>query len=461
MADYYPLLVRALSSLPQKTGEHRKAVYDRARTALLRQLRGVDPPLPEGEIIRERQALEEAIKRSEADFPPEPVAAEPDLAEPERSPPRELAASPPPDDADDAGAHAEAEAEAPPPEGAAGGHDAAGERASGSSRADWEARRRGEPSGAEASRNGLDEAAAADEARNGRRGAVRSRQAAASQRSSTARRGASWQKLVLFALVAAVIIGAVAVLVLNRDSFFGEEAARSGAVPTIAADQPKSADRVAPSSSDAARRPPTPTRIPAAGTARAQLLEESPDGSTPQSFEGTVTWKTESFNAGPGLPPDVGIRADVAIPERQIAISFVVRRNVDQTLPASHTIDIGFKLPQDFAFGGIGSIPFVGVKPNFQAQGVPLSGLPVRINPTFFLVGLAPQPAERQRNLVLLQRAATFELPIVYTNNKKAKVSFDKGANGIQIFTDVFNNWGEYIAPPEPQRPEGGSGSTQ
>lgn len=443
MADYYPLLVRALSSLPQKTGEHRKAVYDRARTALLRQLRGVDPPLPEGEIIRERQALEEAIRRAEADFPPEPAAAEPEPqgeSEPDRDPG--------PADAD---APAAAEPEAGPPEREA----EAPASSFAASRAEWEARRRGEPTPSESPRAGLDDAAPADEPRGGRRGAVRSRQAAAAQR-STARRGVSWQKLVLFALVAAVIVGAVLVLVLNREAFLSEEAPRAGAVPTIAADQPKSADRVTPSSSDSARRPPTPTRIPAAGTARAQLLEESPDGSTPQSFEGTVTWKTDSFNAGPGLPPDVGIRADVTIPERQIAISFVVRRNVDQTLPASHTIDIGFKLPQDFAFGGIGSIPFVGVKPNFQAQGVPLSGLPVRINPTFFLVGLAPQPSERQRNLVLLQRAAAFELPIVYTNNKKAKVSFDKGPNGAQIFTDVFTNWGEFIAPPEPQRPEGG-----
>ncbi len=68
MADYYPLLVRAISSLPQKTGESRRAVYDRARTALMRQLRGVDPPLPEGEITRERMGLEEAIRRVEAEY---------------------------------------------------------------------------------------------------------------------------------------------------------------------------------------------------------------------------------------------------------------------------------------------------------------------------------------------------------------------------------------------------------
>ena len=38
-------------------------LYERARTALVAQLRGVEPPLDEGEITRERLALEEAIRR--------------------------------------------------------------------------------------------------------------------------------------------------------------------------------------------------------------------------------------------------------------------------------------------------------------------------------------------------------------------------------------------------------------
>jgi len=449
MADYYPLLVRALSSLPQKTGEHRKAVYDRARTALLRQLRGVDPPLPEGEIIRERQTLEEAIRRAEADFPAEPQPAEP--PRPAEPPVRRVARFPEPAPPEAAAEPAPAPAEeAPAPEAA----DAPAPAAA------WE--------GEESQRREAAEAAAAPEAedadatpRPGRAAAVRSRQAAAASRGAAKSGGASWQKLVLFVLIGAVIVGALAVVVINRAAFLGDDKPPATiAAPAAPADQPKSAERLTPTGTDAARRPTAPARAPASGVIRAQLLEESPDGSTPQSFEGTVNWKTESFNAGPGLPPDIGIRADIAIPDRQIAVSFVIRRNVDQTLPASHTIDIGFKLPADFAFGGIGSIPFVGVKPNLQAQGVPLSGLPVRINPTFFLVGLSPAPAERQRNLMLLQRASTFELPIIYTNNKRAKISFDKGTAGTQIFTDVFSNWGELLPPP-PETPPVAQGGGQ
>ena len=42
MADYYPLIARAVAGLEKNTGENRRALYERARTALVAQLRGVD-----------------------------------------------------------------------------------------------------------------------------------------------------------------------------------------------------------------------------------------------------------------------------------------------------------------------------------------------------------------------------------------------------------------------------------
>ena len=67
MADYYPLIARAIAGLDKNTGEARRALYERARTALVAQLRGVNPPLQEAEITRERLALEEAIRKVEAE----------------------------------------------------------------------------------------------------------------------------------------------------------------------------------------------------------------------------------------------------------------------------------------------------------------------------------------------------------------------------------------------------------
>ena len=67
MADYYPLIARAVAGLDKNTGENRRALYERARTALVTQLRGVEPALDESDITRERLALEEAIRKVEAE----------------------------------------------------------------------------------------------------------------------------------------------------------------------------------------------------------------------------------------------------------------------------------------------------------------------------------------------------------------------------------------------------------
>src|SRR5881275_1241893 len=88
MADYYPLVAKAVAGLEKNTGEGRRLLYERARTALVAQLRGMnDPPLTEAEITRERLALEEAIRKVEAeaarrgrDVPRvEPAGAKPDV----------------------------------------------------------------------------------------------------------------------------------------------------------------------------------------------------------------------------------------------------------------------------------------------------------------------------------------------------------------------------------------------
>ena len=66
MADYYPLIARAVAGLDASaTGEQRRALYDRARTALIAQLRGVQPALSESDITRERLTLEESIRKVE------------------------------------------------------------------------------------------------------------------------------------------------------------------------------------------------------------------------------------------------------------------------------------------------------------------------------------------------------------------------------------------------------------
>src|SRR5262245_10205624 len=83
MADYYPLISRAVAGLEKNNGENRRALYERARAALLAQLRGVTPALNESDITRERLALEESIRKVEAE-------AARQFVEPSRQPPPKI-----------------------------------------------------------------------------------------------------------------------------------------------------------------------------------------------------------------------------------------------------------------------------------------------------------------------------------------------------------------------------------
>jgi hypothetical protein len=67
MTDYYPVIARLVADLKQNTGKGRIEIYQRARATLFGQLQGLEPPLTESEITRERLALEKAIRKVEAE----------------------------------------------------------------------------------------------------------------------------------------------------------------------------------------------------------------------------------------------------------------------------------------------------------------------------------------------------------------------------------------------------------
>lgn len=67
MGNYYPLMTRAVAGLERNTGDARRALYERSRSALVAQLRGVTPALNASDVTRERLALEEAIRKVEAE----------------------------------------------------------------------------------------------------------------------------------------------------------------------------------------------------------------------------------------------------------------------------------------------------------------------------------------------------------------------------------------------------------
>jgi hypothetical protein len=67
MADYYPVLTRAVSGLATNNAQARRELYEHARTVFIAQLRRQDSQLSALETIRESIAFEMAILRVEAE----------------------------------------------------------------------------------------------------------------------------------------------------------------------------------------------------------------------------------------------------------------------------------------------------------------------------------------------------------------------------------------------------------
>src|SRR5215470_6632475 len=66
MADYYSVIKRTIDTLEPNTREARRALYERARTALLDRLQAAEPRLPMSVFEAEQASLEAAIERVEA-----------------------------------------------------------------------------------------------------------------------------------------------------------------------------------------------------------------------------------------------------------------------------------------------------------------------------------------------------------------------------------------------------------
>jgi hypothetical protein len=528
MADYYPLIARAIAGLdPSAPGESRRALYERARSALIAQLRSVDPPLSESEITRERLSLEEAVRKVESEAaararelsrppdaavgrragdalragsrtpkpgevapgngsvappararqpivptPPPPRPERPPLGQDER-PARNLRAEPrqPPGGPQDpalpgserAGAPRRGEADRPPPPpGIRGFRDVtadADDLGRAAAQAGRAARKTyanvptqspefdrlepsmedrgaaGEPSGPYS----YDESA--EEAARYQLPAPRPRSAPDLTQSAVGAIGGFPIKSAIAIGVVLIFAGAAIVWGPKLVSAVHGLLTTSSAPPVEAPDDASTAPR--PKITDRVGQPSATDQV-APVAQRVVLYDEDPAEPKGKQYVGTVVWRTEQVKAASaGKSADLAVRADIDIPDRKFKMTMSFRRNTDTSLPASHTAELTFILPPDFVGGGVANVPGILMKSNEQARGTPLAGLAVKVTDGFFLVGLSNVDADRARNLQLLKERSWFDVPLVYTNQRRAIIAIEKGSPGERAFNDAFVAWGE------------------
>jgi len=110
-------------------------------------------------------------------------------------------------------------------------------------------------------------------------------------------------------------------------------------------------------------------------------------------------------------------------------------------LHASHTIEIVFKVPTDFQFGGISNVLGILLKEAEQTRGATLAVANVKITTGVFLIGLSATEEDVQRNRELLDSRSWFDIPIVYDNGRRAILAIEKGTPGEGAFKEAFAVW--------------------
>jgi len=435
MADYYPLIARAISGLDKNTGEHRRALYDRARAALVSQLRGVVPTLDETDITRERLALEEAIRKVEAEAAKRVRSDAPEPGEPSLR---------------DRGLRnfRETVAEAEGLGGAAAEARRAAHATYEAMPAESEPHYFERPRAAEPPR--VTEPALTEEALH-EGGYVPPAPLPGSYEDEdddtyTRRPARSYGGIIKLGVLLLVLIGITGAAYWQRHAIgsmvanFRSQPASKPKDASQPAVRPKIADRIG----QAGQTTPDAANAPAAAVAQKVVLyDEDPNDPQGKRYVGSALWRTETVSPGPGLAPELAVRADIEIPERKLRMIWSLRRNTDKALPASHTIEIMFTLPADFPEGGIGNVPGVLMKQNEQARGVPLAGLAVKVTNGYFLIGMSAVDVDQQRNIQLLKERDWFDIPVVYTSGKRAILAIEKGTPGTRAFEEAFRAWGQ------------------
>jgi hypothetical protein len=208
-----------------------------------------------------------------------------------------------------------------------------------------------------------------------------------------------------------------------------------------------------PAASNGAAAPQTPaattdTAAVVAGGEKLFLYEERIGQATPVAVPGSISWTAVREN-GPDGKPDPQIQGRINVPERGISALLTVKRNTDNSLPASHIIEVVFSVPPDFEGGAIENLQRIAMKRTEQDRGDPLVAVTAKVTDDTYLVALNDFEDVVKRNMELLSTRGWIDIPITYRNGRRALITLDKGTTGGNVFEQVMREWAA-LAPAAP-----------
>jgi hypothetical protein len=157
-------------------------------------------------------------------------------------------------------------------------------------------------------------------------------------------------------------------------------------------------------------------------------------------YNGAVVWRLENIGGDEGEPVRPAIRGDVEFPDGKLKVTILIQKNLDATLSASHTVNIGFKFASGSDMKGVKAIGTLEMRRPDAQSGERIAGVPVPINDTNFLIGLM-RGAPEARNLSLLRAPVIIDLPLQLSDNRMATINLEKGASGERVFVNAIEAW--------------------
>jgi hypothetical protein len=212
-------------------------------------------------------------------------------------------------------------------------------------------------------------------------------------------------------------------------------AAANGAAPAATP-----APAPAPGASPAAAAAPAAANAGVAVAARAAMLVAvSTDPQKPAVSLGSVVWS--EIPATPGQPSSLAVKAEADIPDLKLHAVMTMRKNSDPSLPASHTIELRVTFADGADIKGIKDMRVPMMRRDDPPAQDPLSGVRVKISDSYFLIGLNRGDAEIAHNMDLIANRGWFDFPMLLGDDRIAKLTFEKGADGERIVNDALAAW--------------------
>lgn len=177
---------------------------------------------------------------------------------------------------------------------------------------------------------------------------------------------------------------------------------------------------------------------PVAAGQQALLYEERGGTETGSVEKGSVVWSVISESPEAGQPAQPAVRGQVTMPDSKLELKMTIRKNTDQSIPASHLIEMVFSVPDNFSGGVVDNVQRITFKDTEQAAGNPLVAVPSKIADNFFIVWLNDAKTAQDTNLSLMRRLQWIDIPITYRNGRRALISLEKGPTGAQAFKEVL-----------------------